>query len=305
MKYLVHSDCPDFTGTALMANGKMEAAFNLTKHIAGKYGVLIFYPLDFNYISTSELRSIQSRIARFQELNAAVVAISCDSHLAHQVWLNLPAVAGGIGPLDFPLVSDMSHSICTLFDLLVVDAMPEAVVLIVDREGKVVFQTRHDTAIARNPDRILAALQILADDKHVDTTPAQQLILLEEKAEQLRAGGLSIVAQSVDTDLNHPVWNELWKRFPLGEDGKPKLSFPFFAHQSEWMNEEKGLTLVLREGLQGHGTGLLLPDGSMMFEHHSDRHVPRDFEEIVRLSEAVKRHLQTGEVIVWEEKSAA
>jgi peroxiredoxin (alkyl hydroperoxide reductase subunit C) len=304
MKYLIHSDCPDFTATAVMPDGTVEPSFNLTKYVAGKYGVLIFYPLDFNYISTCELRSIERRMGQFQALGAAVVAISCDSHLSHQVWLNLPQEAGGTGALHFPLVSDMSRAVVSAFDLVVADAVPEAATIIIDRDGKVVYQMRNDTAIARNIDRILKVLQVLNDDKLDDTTPAEQLILLEDSAEQLRAGGLSIVAQSVDTDLTHPVWNELWKRFPRGEDGKPKLSFPFFAHQSEWVQGKTGLTLVLREGLQGHGTGLLLPDGSMMFEHHSDRHLPRDFEEIIRVSEAVKKHLETGEVILWESAAA-
>jgi peroxiredoxin (alkyl hydroperoxide reductase subunit C) len=300
MKYLIHSDCPDFTAPALMPDGRVEPAFNLTRYIAGKYGVLFFYPLDFNYVSTVELRALQSRMAEFQSMNAAVLAISCDSHLAHQVWRNMPPEAGGIGPVHFPLVSDIARVAANGFDLLVADAMSEAATVIVDREGKVVMQLRCDSAIERNIDRILGALQILNADAHEETAPAEQIILLEENADKLRAAGLSLVAQSVDTDLDHPVWNALWKRYPRGADGKPALSFPFFAHQGEWVQRD-GLTLVLREGLQGHGTGLLLPDGSLMYEYHSDRHVPRDFDEIGRLSAAVKRHLETGEIVLCDD----
>jgi peroxiredoxin (alkyl hydroperoxide reductase subunit C) len=297
LKYIVHSACPDFSATAVMPDGKIQRALNMTKYTAGKFGVLWFYPLDFNYISVQEMREIQRNIGKFQALNAAVLAISCDSPLAHQVWRNLPEAAGGIGALHFPLVSDMSRSICGLFDLLVADAIPEAATIIFDREGKVVFQLRHDTSIARNVEPILDALQALNEDKSEDTAPARQLILLEEHAAELRAAGLSIVVQSVDTDLDHPVWNELWQRFPKGEDGKPKLSFPFFAHRNDWLQQPGGVTLVLREGLEGHGTGMLLPDKSMMYEAHFTRQLSRDFDEIIRIAEAVKHHLETGEVV--------
>ncbi|MDR3448902.1 MAG: redoxin domain-containing protein [Alphaproteobacteria bacterium] len=299
MKYLIHSDCPDFTAAAIMPGGKFNGGFNLAEYIKGKLAVLLFYPLDFNYVSAMELRSVQKRIKQFEDAGAVVIGISCDSHLAHQTWVNLPPAAGGVGPLGFPLVSDITRGICRSFDLLVADAIAESSSVIVDRSGQVVFQSRTDTAIARNVDRLIKAVQLLDDAKAPEASAAEQIIKLEENAEALRAAGMHIIAQSVDSGLDDPAWDALWKKYPRGADGQPGLSFPFFANKREWTNTP-GLTLVLREGARGHGTGLLGPDGQMLMEFHSARHVPRDFDEVIRLAHAARRHIDTGEVVLWE-----
>src|ERR1700733_5571535 len=154
MKYLINQDCPDFTAPAIMPDGSLQPDFHLSDYLAAKYGVLFFFPLDFNYISWTELLSLQKRINHFAELNTVVAAISCDSHLAHHTWRNVPIKNNGLGSLSFPLVSDMTRAIARNFDVLVAEAMTEAATIIVDRENKIMFQLRHDTAVGRNIDRI-------------------------------------------------------------------------------------------------------------------------------------------------------
>src|ERR1700679_2027964 len=130
MQYLIKKDCPDFVAPALMPDGAFDNAFRLSDFFAGHYGVLFFFPLDFNYISWTELLSLQKRIPRFTELNTAVAAISCDSHLAHHTWRNVPIKNNGLGPLSFPLISDMTRTIARSFDILVAEAMAEAATII-------------------------------------------------------------------------------------------------------------------------------------------------------------------------------
>jgi alkyl hydroperoxide reductase subunit AhpC len=60
------------------------------------------------------------------------------------------------------------------------------------------------------------------------------------------------------------------------------------------------MTIAIREGLAFHSTGVLMPDGELLFEYHAERHIPRDFTEMLRIADAVKRHFATGEVIPWE-----
>jgi alkyl hydroperoxide reductase subunit AhpC len=43
-----------------------------------------------------------------------------------------------------------------------------------------------------------------------------------------------------------------------------------------------------------------MPDGQLLFEFHSDRQVPRDFTEMLRIADAVKHHFATGDVVPWE-----
>jgi alkyl hydroperoxide reductase subunit AhpC len=40
-----------------------------------------------------------------------VVACSVDSHFTHLAWMNTPRSEGGLGRLDIPLLSDLTHTI--------------------------------------------------------------------------------------------------------------------------------------------------------------------------------------------------
>ncbi len=243
----------------------------------------------------TELLSIQKRLQAFADLGASIVAISGDSHLAHRAWQTIPRNQDGLGPLNFPMIADMTRVIAKTFDVLVAEAMPEAATIIVDRENRFIFQMRHDTAVGRNIDRILEAIKIFQDPGMSPTAPAEQILLVEKNADQLRQLGYSIVAQSVDTDINHPQWNLL----PKDNHGQQKLSFPFLSCQHEWP-QHIGMTVAVREGLQFHSTGLLMPAGQRLFEHHADRQIPRDFPEMLRIADAVKHHLKTRKVVPWE-----
>src|ERR1700679_3087339 len=119
MQYLIKKDCPDFVAPALMPDGTFENAFRLSDFFAGHYGVIFFFPLDFNYISWTELLSVQKRIQEFAALNTKIVGISGDTHLAHRTWRALPRGEGGLGPLGFPMAADMTRGISRLFDVLV------------------------------------------------------------------------------------------------------------------------------------------------------------------------------------------
>jgi alkyl hydroperoxide reductase subunit AhpC len=60
------------------------------------------------------------------------------------------------------------------------------------------------------------------------------------------------------------------------------------------------MTIAIREGLAFHSTGVLMPDGQLLFEYHADRRVPRDFTEMLRIADSVQHHFKTGNVIPWE-----
>jgi alkyl hydroperoxide reductase subunit AhpC len=193
------------------------------------------------------------------------------------------------------MVSDMTHQIARLFDVLVAEAMPEAATIVVDPEGKVILQLRHDTAVGRNIERVLEGIATFYDSSRAPSSPVEQILLVEKNAEQFKKLGYNIVAQSMDTGINDPQWQGL----PHDSEGHIKLSFPFSDHEHEWP-KHTGMTIAIREGLAYHSTGLLIPDGQLLFEYHSDRQVPRDFTEMLRIADAVKKHFETGEVIPWE-----
>ena len=47
----------------------------------------------------------------FRALNAEVVACSVDSHFTQLAWTNVPRKEGGLGPLNIPLLADITHKI--------------------------------------------------------------------------------------------------------------------------------------------------------------------------------------------------
>ena len=106
---LVTKEAPDFTAQAVMPDNSF-AELKLSSY-RGKYVVLFFYPLDFTFVCPSEIIAFDAALAKFEKKNAQVLGVSVDSHFTHLAWKNTPRKQGGIGPIKYPLVSDLTRSI--------------------------------------------------------------------------------------------------------------------------------------------------------------------------------------------------
>ena len=51
---LVTTKAPDFTATAVLADGSIVDNFNLMENLGEKGAVLFFYPLDFTFVCPSD-----------------------------------------------------------------------------------------------------------------------------------------------------------------------------------------------------------------------------------------------------------
>ena len=51
-----------------------------------------------------------------------VLGISTDSHFSHLAWINLSRKQGGLGGLDYPLVSDFNKAISRDYGVLIEEA---------------------------------------------------------------------------------------------------------------------------------------------------------------------------------------
>ena len=119
---LVTKEAPDFTAKAVMPNDSF-ADLKLSSY-RGKYVVLFFYPLDFTFVCPSEIIAFDAALAKFEKKNAQVLGVSVDSHFTHLAWKNTPRKAGGIGPIKYPLVSDLDKNISRNFGVLLRAASP-------------------------------------------------------------------------------------------------------------------------------------------------------------------------------------
>ena len=117
MGVLVGREAPDFTAAAVLGNGEIVEDYNFKSATKGKYAVVFFYPLDFTFVCPSELIAFDHRLEEFTKRGVDVVGVSIDSHFAHNAWRNTPINEGGIGPVKYTLVADMTHAICKAYDV--------------------------------------------------------------------------------------------------------------------------------------------------------------------------------------------
>jgi len=173
MGVLVGKTAPDFTAAAVLANGEIVENFNLAQAIEGKKAVLFFYPLDFTFVCPSELLAFDHRVAEFEKRGTAVIGVSIDSHFSHNAWRNTAINDGGIGPVKYPLVADITHDICRAYDVESEGGVAFRGSFLIDEQGVVRHQVVNDLPLGRNVDEMLRMVDALAfHQEHGEVCPA-------------------------------------------------------------------------------------------------------------------------------------
>ena len=171
---LVGKPAPDFTAQAVMPNNSINEAFNLKEYLKGSYGWVFFYPLDFTFVCPSEIIAHDNRLKDFSEKDVKLVSVSVDSHYSHLAWKKTPIEKGGLGNVQFPLVSDLNKSIARSFGVLI-EAAGVALrgSFLIDKAGIVRHATVNDLPLGRNVEealRLIDALQF--HEEHGEVCPA-------------------------------------------------------------------------------------------------------------------------------------
>ncbi|MBL1142135.1 MAG: peroxiredoxin [Proteobacteria bacterium] len=174
MAVLVGREAPDFTAPAVLADGTIVDEFNLSKEIKGKNAVIFFYPLDFTFVCPSELIAFSKRVGEFESRNTQVIGVSIDSHFTHNAWRNTPVNDGGIGAVGYPLIADMTHSICKDYDVETPDgAVAFRGSFLIDTNGVVRHQVVNDLPLGRNVDEMIRMVDaLLFHEEHGEVCPA-------------------------------------------------------------------------------------------------------------------------------------
>jgi peroxiredoxin (alkyl hydroperoxide reductase subunit C) len=168
---LVTKEAPDFTAQAVMPDDSF-AELRLSSY-RGKYVVLFFYPLDFTFVCPSEIIAFDKALSQFEARNGQVIGVSVDSHFTHHAWKSTPRNRGGIGPIGFPLVSDLSKKISRDYGVLLDDGIALRGLFLIDKEGVVRHALVNDLPLGRSVDealRVLDALQFT--EEHGEVCPA-------------------------------------------------------------------------------------------------------------------------------------
>lgn len=171
MEFLVTKPAPDFTAQAVMPNGQF-AELKLSSY-RGKYVVLFFYPLDFTFVCPSEIIAFDKQLAAFRERNCEVIGVSVDSHFSHWAWKNTPREKGGIGNVQFPIVSDLTKKISQDYGVLLAGGVALRGTFLIDKQGVVRHCVINDLPLGRSVDEVLRMLEALQHfEQHGEVCPA-------------------------------------------------------------------------------------------------------------------------------------
>ena len=155
----VGQQAPDFTATAVF-----DQEFKTIKlsDYRGQYTVLFFYPLDFTFVCPTEIIAFSDRYKEFSTLNTEILGVSVDSEFSHLAWIQTDRKEGGIGDIDYPLVSDIKKEISTAYNVLDPDAgVALRGLFIIDPEGVIQHATVNNLSFGRSVDETLRTLKAI------------------------------------------------------------------------------------------------------------------------------------------------
>ena len=156
MSLRVGQEAPDFAATAVYDQEFKEITLS---GLRGKWVVLFFYPLDFTFVCPTEITAFSDRYQDFSSLNTEILGVSVDSKHCHLAWIQTPRNEGGIGEINYPLVSDLKREICQAYNVLNDDGEADRGLFLINPEGIVMHTTVNKAPVGRNVDETLRILQ--------------------------------------------------------------------------------------------------------------------------------------------------
>uniref|UniRef100_A0A1J3DNS7 thioredoxin-dependent peroxiredoxin n=1 Tax=Noccaea caerulescens TaxID=107243 RepID=A0A1J3DNS7_NOCCA len=157
---LVGNKAPDFEAEAVFDQEFIKV--KLSEYIGKKYVILFFYPLDFTFVCPTEITAFSDRHGEFEKLNTEILGVSVDSVFSHLAWVQTDRKSGGLGDLNYPLISDVTKSISKSFGVLIHDqGIALRGLFIIDKEGVIQHSTINNLGIGRSVDETMRTLQAL------------------------------------------------------------------------------------------------------------------------------------------------
>jgi peroxiredoxin len=140
MSLRVGDKAPLFTLKTKTADGLVDV--KLAANFGEKQTVLLFFPLAFTSICTEELCSISNGIHEYENLDAAVYAISVDSPFAQEAFAKASKI-------HFPLLSDFNKEVSTAYgaifaELIGLKGVSKRAAFVIDRQGFITYAEVND-----------------------------------------------------------------------------------------------------------------------------------------------------------------
>jgi len=159
---LVGNPAPDFEATAYQKAWESDENPMGTKQLSladykGKWLVFFFHPLAFTPPCESEISAFNEMKAAFAERGAEILGCSIDSHFTQKAWID----SGSMGTVEFPLLSDLDHTIGLDYGVLTEKGFSLRGLFIIDPEGVMQYSVVHNTGIGRSTEETLRVLDAI------------------------------------------------------------------------------------------------------------------------------------------------
>lgn len=164
MSLPVGSKAPDFALSTKNAEG--IKLVKLGDNFGKKNTLLLFVPMAFTSVCTTELCSVSGEFTTYDGLNTTVYGISGDSPFSLETWAKEARIT-------IPLLSDYDHSVAKAYDVAYTSFLPNANLplagvakrsaFVIDRNGVIQYsESSDDPKVLPNFDAIEAKLKELA-----------------------------------------------------------------------------------------------------------------------------------------------
>ena len=137
---------PNFTAEAVVDQEFKKISLSDYK---GKWVVLFFYPLDFTFVCPTEITAFSDRFSDFSSKNTEILGVSVDSVHCHLAWIQTPRNRGGIGDINYPLISDLKREIASSYNVLNDDGEADRGLFLINPEGVIMHSTVNKAPVGR------------------------------------------------------------------------------------------------------------------------------------------------------------
>jgi len=138
---------PDFSLPSKTADGPKQ--IKLSDNFGKGNTLLLFFPMAFTGVCTTEMCGISNGLREYTDLNATVYGISGDNPFAQEAWAQKESI-------NVPLLSDYEHKVTKEYDVSYDSFLPhinlgmagvaKRAAFIVDREGVIQYSESNDDA---------------------------------------------------------------------------------------------------------------------------------------------------------------
>jgi peroxiredoxin len=137
----VGTKAPDFNLKSKTSAGLVDV--KLSNNFGKTNTVLLFFPLAFTSVCTSEMCDITAGLGAYKGLNAEVIGVSVDSPFAQEAWAQKEKIG-------IPLASDLNKKTAESYGVLLPDliglgAVSARAAFVIDKNGTIQYSEQTPT----------------------------------------------------------------------------------------------------------------------------------------------------------------